>query len=267
MRRPTVLAARVLAVAALLVGVTVAPALGYMIVLKDGTRLESRGAPKVREGIAYFTLTSGTQTSLDADEIDFAATETYNASGYGSAQLIEGVGAEAPPPSLPENDEPKLADLARGASLSRPEARRRSEPVDELGPLPRTAAGFVDLMEVRHVEHPDSEVSGELARFLRGQGYDRVSIFQGTAADRVLLELPANSEAAVFKGLRDAANALVQLRDRFGDRVGVLELLMATTTSERRSRAGQFELTHELATLLANGEMKADDFFLAYVQF
>ncbi len=51
--------------------------------------------------------------------------------------------------------------------------------------------------------------------YLRGQEVDEVRVYQGSKAKRALVEVVAASEASVFKVMKDAANCVLQLDQRF----------------------------------------------------
>ena len=56
------------------------PAHAYTIYLKDGSTLIAKEKYRVEEGKAIITLQNGTQTFIDASEIDVARTERTNMS-------------------------------------------------------------------------------------------------------------------------------------------------------------------------------------------
>lgn len=84
----------------------VASSADYLI-LRDGTRLETRGAPRVEGRRVTFTDAKGSLVALAASEVDFAATEAANREG------AEGAGAPgaAVPPGSPVT--PKRAPVLR----------------------------------------------------------------------------------------------------------------------------------------------------------
>lgn len=239
------------------------PTLADVVVLKDGRLIEAKGEYERRGDQVWIVLTNGTTTSLPASEVDFPKTEAANRDGVQGARVIETT-ADAPPPPPPSSTDPSLSDVlaSRGQQLSLPEPRRRES--SSQAELPRTPAGFLDLMSMPRSAYLDAEVTSELLRYLKGQGLDQVKLFQGSREDRPFLEIVANSEASVFKALKDGANALVQLHERFPDKVGAFELLMV---SDSQVRSGQFVLTPELASELASGALDAPSFFLRHVQF
>ena len=237
------------------------PVWGYVVFLKDGTQIVTREKYERKGDEVFLILESGTRTVIDAAEIDFQRTDKENITNLGSARVIEGTEVDirtgpAPPPRT------TLSDLAGSRNLAAPEAPKPEKDIS--AELPVTNAGFVDLMALPRRPFADVELDAELSRYLGSQGIETFKVFQGTSADRPLLEVVANNEAAVFKALRDGAGALSQLRARFPDRLNVLELLIVT---ERDVRAGQFTLTPELAHLLARGGLEPETFFYRYVEF
>lgn len=259
-RRP----ASVLAVL-LLGALLAAPAAGYIVVLKDGSRIVADKEYEVRDGKAIITLPSGTQTFIDADEIDREATEEANRRGYGKAVIIDHPEAQRVK-AAPEPQEPRksLADLAqRESGLDRLEPQRRESHTGE-GAITRTPAGFIDLSSLPPRAFRELELAGEIQRFFRGQGVDGVELYQGSQPDRLYAEITTNSEASVFRALEVAAEALLATRESHPGRLAVLELYLATPD---RERAGQFVLTEELARELVEDAVEVSRFFVENVQF
>jgi len=255
------------AIAVVLLVVTT-PTWAYIVCLKDGSQIATKEKYRIVGEKAYLILPSGTETSLSVSEIDFEKTEELNQLNLGTARVIEATGPTTTPEAPePEAQEDTLGDLVgRRSRLSLPPARKREEETAaaDYGELPLTQAGFVDLMALSRNPYTDSEITIELLQYLKGQGVEEIKIYQGTAADSPLIEIVANSEASVFKVLKDCANALVQLHGRFPEKVGALELLMVTGA---QVRAGQFVLTPTMANLLVTEAIDAPTFFCRHVQF
>lgn len=241
------------------------PAWGYIVFLKDGSQIQTKEKPRIEGEKAILILPSGTEAFYDAGEIDFKKTEEVNVIDYGTAKLIEGLDkvTTLAQDARFETEDPTFGDYIAGRSLALPEVRRREAVTDDAG-LPSTQAGFVDLMSLKRQPYPHSEITAEVLGYLKGQGVDRVRIFQGTEPDRPLLEIVTASEASVFKALSDSANGLAQIHERFPKKVAAFELVMMT---ESQARAGQFVLTPELANLLVTGRLKPAGFFLRFVEF
>lgn len=251
---------------ALILLVVATPTWAYIVCLKDGSQIVTKEKYRVEGDKAYLILPSGTQTSMDLAEIDVAKTEELNKVDLGTARVLEGVGTKTTPePVDSEVPQETLGNLLGGrAGLSMPPVRKRQQATNSADEIPLTKAGFVDLMKLQREPYTDSQITTELLQYLKGQGVEEVKIYQGTAADSPLIEVVTNSEASVFKALKDCANALVQMHGRFPERVGALEVLMVT---ESQVRAGQFVLTPALANLLATGAVKEATFFCSHVQF
>ena len=264
--RPTA-AARLLA--ALLLLLPAASAWAYTVVLKDGSQITTREKYRIEGDKAILTLPSGTETFYDASEIDVEKTEELNQIDLGTARLIEGGESQRIPEDASLDDKVTLKDLLRSreSGLAMPERSQRTTAEQDSGSgddAPRTKAGFVDLLSLPRSSYSKSAIVSEVMRYMKGQGVDNVRLYRGSRADRPLVEIVAASEASVFKAIRDSANSLVQIHERFPDDVRAFELLLLT---ENQVRAGQFTLTPQLANELVTGEIDAPTFFLRYVEF
>lgn len=239
----------------LTVAALASPALAYTVYLKDGSRLIAAEQPVIEDGQAIITLQSGTRTSIAASEIDLERTREANKEDYGTALVLEeGSFTELNEQDLdPRRD--RLSDVAAGSSLgSRPRARR-----------PTSLSASEELGNWQRVPYrANLDLATEILAVFRGQGIEQVAIYQGTANRRLLIELPANSESAVFRGLKITAGALTRARGLYPEEVDAFELVMTTAQG---GRAGQFLITaDEAAELLAEGT-ELSSFFVANVRF
>jgi len=250
----------------LLVLATVAPLSAYTIYLKDGSTLIAKEAYRVEDGKALIVLQNGTQTFIDATEIDIERTERVNMGNYGTAFFIDDDGKVVEAPITP-TEKQTLTDVAARAE---PRASNRSpatrptagatEPVDHI----MTKGGFIDLTLAPRTPYRDLDIAVEISRFLRTLGLTEFKVFQGTEPLRVFLEMTANSEGTVFRSLEAAADTLVHLRNRYPDQVEELEVLFTTSN---RDRAGQFLIDDEMAAQLGDKNTETSTFFIANVQF
>ncbi len=244
---------------------TTSPAWGYIVFLKDGSQIQTKEKYRIEGDVAYLILPSGNLASYKASEIDIKKTEEINVVDYGTARLIEGLDKVTPLAKQTRfEDNTRFGEHIFGRSLALPELNKRQQTATPDGQLPTTRAGFVDMMALRRSPYPGSEITAEVLGYLHGQGIDQVRIFQGTQADRPLIEIVAVSEASVFKALKDTASGLVQIHDRFPELVTAFELVLMTETQDR---AGQFVLTPELAEELVSESLTAPQFFLRFVEF
>lgn len=255
-----------LAIPAFLALLALAPAaFGYIVYLKDGSTITAKGKYRVENGRAIITLPNGTQSFVPANQIDVKRTEEANRNGYEGAVVLPGTSQDVGTTQQPPRDK-TLADLIHSkeaAPRELPVSRReKNEPVP--GRLVKTKAGFYDLSTLARKPYPHSEVTTELQQFFHGQGIEEAEIYEGTRADRPLIEITTNSEGSVFKALTTAATALLHLRDLYPERAAAFELLLTTPS---RERAGQFVITPEMATELVSKKVDVTYFFVKNVQF
>lgn len=253
----------VLVVLAVLLWATAAAA--YVVVLKDGTQIITTKKPEVDGERVILTMRNGTTTFYAAGDVDFEETDRINAgSSLEGATLIQDTVVEVDKSDVPEEIDTSLSDVVGGRGLSLPEPKKRQPKSEDGGPqLPRTPAGYVDLVRFTREPFADAEVTAQLTSYLSGQGHT-LSVFDGVSEGAPFLEVQANTESEVFKGIRDSASALVQLGQSFPDRVEGLDVLFVT---ERGIRGGQFSMTLEHAQLITSGRLEPQLFFLRYVEF
>ncbi|MCP3957699.1 MAG: hypothetical protein GY719_07570 [bacterium] len=244
-----------------------APAWGYIVFLKDGSQITTKEKYRIEGDRAILVLPSGTTAFYQASEIDIEKTAKVNEVELGNARIIEGLDKPRRVPKKPQpaDEDPSFGEYISGRSLALPELKKRqAADKPQRGELPTTQAGFVDLQALRRVPYPNTEITSQVLGYLKGQGVDRVRIFQGTRSDRPLLEVVAASEASVFKAITDSAQGLAQIHERFPDQVGAFELVLM---NDSQQRAGQFLLTPERADMLVSGSLTVSQFFLRYVEF
>lgn len=250
----------------LLVLALAAPLSAYTIYLKDGSTLIAKEKHRVEDGKALIVLQNGTQTFIDASEIDIERTERVNRGNYGTAFFIDEEGKVVEAPITP-TERQTLTDVAGrtdSMATNRTPATRpatgSTEPTDHI----KTKAGFVDLAIAPRTPYRNLDIAVEISRFLRTLGLTEFKVYQGTQPQRLFLEITTNSEATVFRALEAAADTLVHLHNRFPEEVEELELLFSTSN---RDRAGQFLLDYELAAQLGDKNTDTSTFFIANVQF
>lgn len=211
-------------------------------------------------------LPSGTQSFINAGEIDVARTDAANKSDYGgNAVILDSAPTETPAAANPQK---RLSDMIANRQASRDlpgPGRDKPAANDAAHTATKTRAGYPDLATVGRRPFGQADVLAELQQFFHGQGIDDVEIYSGTRPDRPLVEVTTASEGSVFRTLSIAANALLHIRDRFpGGKVAAFELLMATP---QRERAGQFVITPEMASDLVAKKIEVPAFFVQNVQF
>jgi hypothetical protein len=260
------------AILALLALLTAAPLLaaGYTIFLKDGSRIVAKEKYRVANGRAIITLPNGTQTFVQASQIDGPRTDDYNRGGHGGVVVLQSTPQDAAPQAGQPQKDKTLADLisARSAGPRDLPTSRREKPETPPTTSPvavaKTKAGYLDFATLARRPYSHTEITAELQQFFHGQGVEGVEIYEGTQANRPLLEITTASEGSVFQALSATANALLQVRESFPDRVAAIELLL---TTPERERAGQFVITPDVATELVSKKLDVTAFFVRNVQF
>ena len=236
----------------------------YVVVLKDGTQIITSKEPQVDGERVILTMRNGTTTFYDAEDVDFAETDRINAgTSMEGATLIQDTVVEVDTTDIPPEIDTSLSDVVGGRGLSLPEPKKRQQTTESGPQLPTTPAGYVDLVRVDRQPLADAEVTAQVTSYLNGQGHT-LSVFEGVSEGAPFLEVRANTEPEVFKGVRDTASALVQLSQSFPDRVEGLDVLFLT---DNGIRGGQFSMTLEQAQLITSGQLEPQLFFLRYVEF
>jgi hypothetical protein len=242
------------------------PLAAYTIYLKNGQTIQAKGKYRIQNGKALIVLSNGTQSSINASEIDVARTDAENKSDYGGNAVILDQGTPGKDQAATPPPQKKLSDLiaSRQAARELPGARR-DMPVKEAPKGPsKTKAGYNDLSVAAHRPYGQADVLAELQQFFHGQGIDDVEIYAGTQGEHPLIEVTTASEGSVFRALSIAANALLHVRDRFPNKVAAFELVMMTPT---RERAGQFLLLPDMASDLVAKKVEPTAFYVQNVQF
>ncbi|HVT58154.1 MAG TPA: hypothetical protein VHR45_07120 [Thermoanaerobaculia bacterium] len=236
----------------------------YNIILKDGSIIVAKSKYQVQNGRAIITLPNGTQSFIDAAQIDVAKTNEANKDNYGSSTQILNTQvlptAETGPPPV---EQKRLTEMAAARRRDLPASRRQREEA-ATGAAVKLKGGYVDLSRLQRSPYSHLDIAADLRQFFHSQGIDEVEVFAGTQPDRPLVEFTTNSEGAVLQTLTAGANALLRLRERFPQKVGALEMVMKTST---REKAGQFVLSSDLATSLVAKKVDLTAFFVDNVQF
>ncbi len=250
----------VLVMAALLLAT---PLFAYTIFLKDGSRIVAKEVHRIEGDRVIITLPNGTETFISLEEVDLERTREFNEVNLDGAVLLEGGETKALPIDAPEKSDTLRDLIASGEAKPRSRAPvRRQAVAAPTGPA-HTTAGYLDLGSLERRAYGDTGVISDLRSYFSSQGLE-AQVFRGSQTAHPLIEVTTNSEAAVFKTIEVAAQALPQLIDRHATRVTALELLLLT---EAGSAAGQFVLTPELAETLNSGETEVAAFFIREVQF
>ena len=246
----------------LLIACMAAPVAAYNIYLKDGSRIVAREKYAVEGDKAIITLENGTRTFLPLAEIDVARTDQANQSSIGNALIFDdGKFVERSEADTPEVEEREtLGDLiARGEATMRGTTREDAAGEPSAFPV-RAPAGE----EFRRRPIRDLELAATLKSAFGQRGLEGAAIYEGTDPSMPLVELVAESEASVFRGLEVAADVLLEVREVHPESCAGLELRMLTANHQR---AGEFALTGEMAESISSKAVELPTFFVRNVRF
>lgn len=246
-------------VCALAVALVAAPALAYTIVLKDGSQIVAKTKYKIQGDRAIITLPSGTETAYAASEIDLEKTEAANRQDLGTAVVIEGGQVkplDAPPATGSDNSLQNLIQKRPGGLPEPPTTVQSRAPV---GTERRMRPGPSGRSPMR-----DAQLANEVKALLITKGA-AADVYQGSTAKRAQLLFETTGEGPVFKALLASANALIQVQQRFPDRIEAFEVICAVPDSE--GLGGRFTMTAAQAADLIAGRIELTRYFVDNVEF
>lgn len=231
----------------------------YLIVLKDGTRIEAAAKP-VASGRNYlFHDKLGAQKMIAITEVDPAKTEAANKENYRDAYILGD-----PEPMKKESDTsakaPSLSEYIRQNRKSQIEAPPVSAPaVPGEAPATPRGAGRTEAAAPSTVLDPivqDSFLRAYQTAAVRGT---RLTPLAGGA---LRVQAVTDTETVVFGALVGTARGLKESRTA-GRLVEKVELYMTTSAGEN---AGKFVILPEDAEALLNGTVPPAKFFVAHVE-
>ena len=235
------------------------PAPAYLIILKDGTRIEAADKPVVQGRNYLFKDKLGAKKMIAVGEVDPAKTEAANKENYRDAYIL----------GDPEPLKRESATSAKSPSLS--EYIKQTRKSDIAAPPPSSPVVPADEPAARAPERrvagaPSTSILDPVVEdaFLRAYQTAAVRgarITQGSSGT-IRVQAVTDGEAIVFGTLVGTARGLKEARTA-GKLVEKVELYMSTSAGEN---AGKFLVTPEDAESLLNGTVPPAKFFVANVQ-
>lgn len=242
------------------------PAPAYLIILKDGTRIEAAQKPVEQGRNFVFNDKLGARKMIAIAEVDPAKTEQANKENYRDAYILGD-----PAPMKKEKEEG-----AKAPSLS--EFIRQNKKSDIPVPTPAAPANQGDLSTPQSPERSAQRGSERAMNPVPGNVLDPVTqdaflrAYQSASvrgaritqagAGTIRVQAVTDNETVVFGALVGTARGLKEARTA-GRLVEQVELFMATSAGEN---AGRFLITPEAADSLLNGTVPPARFFVANVQ-
>ena len=234
------------------------PAPAYLIILKDGTRIESADKP-VAQGRNYlFRDKLGARKMIAIAEVDPAKTEAANKENFRDAYIL----------GEPEPIRKESESAAKAPSLS--EYIKQNRKADISAPPPATPGIPAAAPAPREVERSagpgpggvlDPTVQGAFLRAYESASVRGARVSQG-GPGTIRVQAVTDGEAIVFGALVGTARGIKESRAA-GRAIDRVELYMSTSAGEN---AGKFLISAEDADALLNGTTPPAKFFVANVQ-
>lgn len=231
----------------------------FTVYLKDGSTLQARQPYTVDGDTAVIVLENGTSAALPLAEIDVERTRRSNEGGLaGTKVLRDGRFVEmeeaAPPPPQRETLGSMISTGRAVASASEPDA-----PGAGAGRTGEEAAAG----EPARRPYSDEALTRAIREAFTELQVEQVEVLQG-ADGAPLLEVVADSEAAVFRGLRVAARVLGAVLAARPGQVPAFDLHFTTSQGQQ---AGTFRMTPDQADALDQRRLDPSEYYVRYVQF
>ncbi|HYX19440.1 MAG TPA: hypothetical protein VFA98_01185 [Thermoanaerobaculia bacterium] len=220
-----------------------APALAYVVKLKDGSLIFAKTKYTVKGDKAIITLENGTVTQMRLDLIDVDGSEKYNKENFGNVVAIDTPDGRKPTPAP---DMPQPARLQDYMKNKKPRMALPSQ-TDKAGG--GTGPSFQEV---------DPNLQSAFAKVFDGAGISQYKLtnFRGKTG----LLVTTNTEEAVFNALNAAARALSDPQSR-----GLAITIHIILTTSGGEAAGTLEMSPEQARQLVNGQVSAADYFVKNV--
>lgn len=243
---------QVFLVVVIALAVVAAAANGYVVILKNGSKIRASKPLEIKGAQAIITLTNGTVTSIPLNQVDLIETERYNQLGLGDAILLGGVGDQTPrptaTPTAPLGSSGSLAGL--GAML-----KRQTTPT----PTPTPSIGL------HGAPYSDGRVIEAFTNLFDQKHLYLYKTSVGTRSDIFFVQVVTDSQREVFHALKTVAEAYSLIHE-LEPNLAPARLELQLVTSVNRA-AGTFRIAPEQADVLASEKVSPAEFYLKHVIF
>jgi len=228
---------------------------GFVVILKNGSKIPCRDPLRIEGGNAILTLVTGTVASYPVDQVDVVETQRYNQQGLGDALVIDELSMTGTPIPTPT---PKQS-LGRYASI---DAGNRD---------PELAAKYVPTLtptpgiKLQPLPYHDERVDQAFTKYFDERNLLLYRTSAGTRPEYFFVQVVTDSQREVFEALRvvtDAFALIHKLQPELAP--AAIELQMIQTTGRA---AGTFRITPEMALTLAEKQTSIEQFYVNYVIF
>lgn len=239
------------------------PAPAYIIILKDGTRIEAAAKPVVSGRNYLFHDKLGAQKMIAVAEVDPAKTDEANKENYRDAYVLgqpepmkkEDAATQAKAPSLSE-----YIRQNRKSEIAPPPLASPQVPAEASSSPRSPATRAIDTAPAAAPTVIDPVVQESFLRAYQSSAVRGVRITQA-ASGTIRVQAVTDSEMIVFGALVGTARGMKEARTA-GRLLDKVELYMSNSAGEN---AGRFVITPEDAESLLNGTTPPAKFFVANV--
>jgi hypothetical protein len=227
---------------------------GYVVILKNGTKIPCRDPLRIEGGDAIITLVTGTVASYPVDQVDVVETQRYNQQGLGDALVIDELSLGTPIPTpTPKQSLGKFASIDAG--------NRNPELAAKYVPTPTPTPGI----KLQPHGYHDQRVDQAFTKYFDDRNLLIYRTSAGTRPDYFFVQTVTDSQREVFEALRivtDAFALIHKLQPELAP--AALELQMIETTGRA---SGTFRITPEMARTLAERQTSTEQFYVSHVIF
>ena len=238
-----------------LTAATVAMASGYVVILKNGSKIACKEPVRVEGPNAILTLITGTVASYPVSQVDLVETQRYNKQGYGDAFLLEELSMEGTPIPTPT---PRR-------SLGQVTSINAGNDSPELGaltvPTPTPTPGIKLQTELYH----DERVTQAFHKVFDDRNLLIYRTSAGSQPSYFFVQTVTDNQREVFEAL-DVVTESYALIHRLQPDIApsAVELEMIQTSGKA---AGTFRITPKMASELADKKLPIEQFYVNYVIF
>ncbi len=225
---------------------------GYVVILKNGSKIPVKKEMTIKGDQAIIVLTNGTMAAIPLAQVDLVATERYNQLGLGDAIMLEGVGETTPVPT--PTPTPPLGQTGRLHSLE-PVLGVRSTP----SPTPTPS------IKLRSVPYSDKRVTKAFTNLFDKKHLYLYKTSAGTHPGAFFVQVVTDSQREVFHAIKTVAEAfslIHELEPSLAPKAVELQLVTSVNKS-----AGTFRMTPEQADALSSGKVTPEQYYLKHVIF
>ena len=230
-----------------------AAAEGYVVVLKNGSRIRAREPITIEGRNAIITLVTGTLTSLPIEQVDLVATERYNQLGLGSALMVDELSSETPVPT----STPRIS-LGHYASI---DMQGNPELGTAITPSPTPTPGI----RLQTIPYADQRVTQAFTQLFEDKHFYVYRLSAGTRPGCFFIQAVTDSQQQVFEALRVITEAYTVI-DQV-DAANAPAAIEVELVSSGNKPAGTFRLTPDQARELSSGAVSVEKFYIDHVIF